>query len=113
MTIVIACNEVAGTHCWENCPVGFPHPYLKSPHRHIFFIETEFEVSDEDRQIEIFEAQDNINRFIEKHYGKNSAGIDFGGDSCEMIARKIVEAMGAKQCTVREDNKGGATYVRS
>lgn len=112
MLSVIAYNEIAGIHAWTDCPSETLHNYLRTPHRHIFVIETEVPVIQSDREVEIFELQDKIEDYIRETYNHCGTLVDFGSESCEMIARRIAEAFNAISCTVREDSKGGARYVR-
>ena len=109
-TEVICHNEFNGKHRWATCPHEFPHAYLKDSHRHTFVTETRFSVTDDDRQIEIFDAEDKVRGSIMTHYPVDPRDglIDFGSSSCEMIARHIVESLGAVECSVREDGRGGA-----
>ena len=98
-------NEIEGWHYWEDAPAAVD--FLRYPHRHIFHIITEFEVTDADREIEILMKQWEIAHYLEKKYDSN-----FFDMSCEMIAAEIFEHFGAVRCEVTEDGKGGAIVVR-
>lgn len=113
MTEVICCNEFQGVHAWRGCPGDFPHSHLSATHRHVFTMETRFAVQDDDRQVEIFWMEDRIREFVRKSFRKvpGTGLLDFGGNSCEMIARMVVKRFKARSCEVREDGRGGAKVV--
>lgn len=102
-------NEIKGLHCWKDAPQ--PVAFLRYPHLHVFHIITEFEVRDEDREIEILMKEKEIEDYLIKKYYKNGF-CDFGGMSCEMIANEILRQFRANYCEVLEDGKGGAVVVR-
>lgn len=98
-------NEIEGWHYWADAPAAVD--FLRYPHRHVFHIITEFEVTDADREIEIFLKQWEIDNYLSEKYGGH-----FMGMSCEMIAAEILNKFGAVRCEVNEDGKGGAIVVR-
>ena len=107
-TCVITHNEIEGFHFWKNAipPVEF----LRFPHRHIFEIECEFEVSHADRDVEIIIQQTEIDDYISSKYGKPA---NFAEMSCEMIAEEILSIYSnCASCKVLEDGKGGAIVRR-
>lgn len=113
-TVISHC-EFPGVHRWPSCPAGHPHGYLKNEHRHTFVVECGFGVEDEDREVEIFKAEDDVVEFVVGKYGMAGGSgflVDFGERSCETIAREVCLGVGANWCEVREDGKGGARYVR-
>ena len=114
MTEVICINRFSGIHAWSGCPNGFLHDYLASPHRHEFMVETRFRVTDDDRQIEFLEMQDRIAEYVAIAFPLHAGTsvFDFGGLSCEMLARRIADYFHALSCEVREDGFGGAKFVR-
>lgn len=108
-TYVKTCNEIAGIHYWSDAQ--HPVDFLKHPHRHIFQIIAYFEVEDPDREIEIFVRQNQIKKYLERKYKRLDGLCHFGGMSCEMIAKEILDAFEAAACEVNEDGKGGALVV--
>lgn len=116
MTRVLTLNEFDGVHRWQSCPATAPHNYLALVHRHRFTVECEFVVDGEDRALEIFELEDRVEKFIHAQYPPfaNSPDtlLDVGARSCEMVAHEICDGVDAVACTVREDGRGGARYVR-
>lgn len=107
-TYVLTYNEIEGIHYWENAisPVEF----LKHPHRHVFVIKCQFEVTDDDRQIEIIIQQNKIKDYIEKKFGYPAL---FKNMSCEMIAKDIIlNFKNCSICEILEDGYGGAKVRR-
>ena len=103
MIQVITYNKVEGYHRWKDAPE--PVDFLRNRHRHIFHIWCWFEVSHEDREIEIIMQQWKIDSFLKEKYG---AVCEFGEMSCEAIAGEIMEHFGAEKVEVLEDGDGGA-----
>lgn len=106
-TLVVACNLIEGFHRWPNASPR--RRFLAALHRHIFRIETSFAVADDDREIEIFDAQERVEEFLTRKFGRPCR---FGDLSCEAIARTILEETGAVRVEVREDGFGGAVVSR-
>lgn len=109
---IITHNEIIGSHYWKDAPEKYK--YLRNLHRHVFTIRCKFEVSHEDREIEINDMQDIIAEGIEDEFGQGvdvGAGINFGGMSCEQIASWCINRFGCVECEVLEDGFGGA-YAR-
>ena len=107
MIFVLTKNDVEGFHFWKEAPeiVSF----LRDKHRHIFNIYCKFEVSHEEREIEIIMQQWEIEDYLKSKYGNP---CEFGGMSCESIAREILEAFNAYEVKVLEDGAGGAIVRR-
>ena len=102
-TTVKTYNEIIGYHYWENAPDEVS--FLRSNHRHRFVIRCQFEVAHDDRQVEIFMKEREIEAFLVSKYGKE---MQLGGMSCEMLAKQLVNNFGCVCCEVLEDDKGGA-----
>ena len=110
---IVTHNEIIGVHRWENAPEKYA--YLRNIHRHVFVIRCKFSVTHSDREIEINDMQE----FIDRHFKENfitdpsaGAGIFFGNMSCEDIARYCIDRFACDECEVLEDGFGGA-YVRN
>lgn len=104
---VITYNQVEGFHRYPNAPkrCGF----LRYKHRHVFEIRCKFEVSSNDREIEIITKQWEIDNFINCIYGKPA---NFGCMSCEDIAQSLLLRFPEMtECQVLEDGYGGASLA--
>lgn len=97
---------VAGLHYWENAVKQVE--FLKYPHRHDFHIKVLYEVTDPDREKEIFIQTEIVENYLVEAYGYP---CNFEGMSCEMIAREILQfgmKDGMVEVEVLEDGKGGS-----
>lgn len=105
---VITHNAVVGFHLYPNAPQFCS--YLENKHRHVFVIRCKFQVSHNEREIEINEQQKGIESFLFANYGNP---CDFGEMSCESIAQALIENFDQIiECEVLEDNYGGASLTR-
>lgn len=105
---VVTHNAIEGYHFYPDPPKEVE--FLKYPHRHIFDIRCQFEVTDSNREIEIFIQQSEIYKLISKHFG---APADFEDLSCEMIGEWIMyEFDNCVEVQVLEDGYGGAVIQR-
>lgn len=115
-TFVLVKMVVPGWHCWAQAPdsVG----YLRHPHRHLFTFRVQLEVTDDDRQVEFHLLRARMVQLIEQWPAAQWAadGYDFGGNSCEMLARWMLGVLldpsqrGAVE--VHEDDENGARVDR-
>jgi hypothetical protein len=106
--------DTVGWHFWKDAPDS--RAYLRDSHRHLFKIEVHLQVFHDDRDIEFHDLLD----FCKNEFGaldpKVKGGIDFGGQSCEALARKlywkIVLQYPNRKVTVGvfEDGEVGAVY---
>lgn len=111
ITLVQLNIDVEGFHSWEDAPTDLG--YLRYPHRHIFKIRMWYKVGHLDRQIEINQKQNFYEKYLKEKYGDEVGRCQFGGMSCEMIAKELLDTnddMFAVQ--VLEDGFGGAVVVR-
>lgn len=111
-TFVVVTLQVEGVHRWKDCPfdeVG----YLRDMHRHMFHIKAVKEVTHDDRDVEIIKLKQQVKGHLElKYYVTPQHLCDFGGMSCEMIAKELVEKFELESCEVLEDNENGAIVRR-
>jgi hypothetical protein len=113
-TFVSLCTEVEGLHHWPGA-VG-PDGYLRQPHRHLFLIALDVEVFHDDREIEINAATRWLREVVIRLGTATDDGpTDFGPQSCEMLASKVVDAVADRfggqrtmTCVVKEDGIIGA-----
>ena len=84
--------SVQGRHVWNTAP---PHrQYLGVPHEHLFGFSVEVTVTDDDRQIEFHDLRSMAFGSLHGIYdlcARDPNVIDFAGDSCESIARKLAQ----------------------
>lgn len=102
--------EMAGTHSWPDAEekIGKEVSFLKYPHRHIFVIEMHLPVKQLDREIEIFNWERKVKEYLNNKYANEYGTLEFGHQSCEMIAYELMEEFNAETVEVREDGYGGA-----
>lgn len=118
-TTITSMFRVHGTHCWPNAPdeVG----YLRVVHRHEFVIRMTVRVYHDDRDVEFHMLQAQAHRLLSDifHIATGSPwGYDFGGHSCEDIAKMLGRALQGEKVDVQrvsvfEDDENGAevTFV--
>lgn len=101
-------NCIEGFHYYPNAPQFCS--YLSHKHRHMFVIRCSFEVSHNNREIEINAMQNKIEKTLHDWY---CTPCDFEGLSCEDIANNLMEEFdNMVECQVLEDGYGGATLTR-
>ena len=103
---IIVKLQYEGVHRWIDCNLDEVH-YLTYPHRHIFFITIEKEVSHNDRDIEIILFKRKVYEYLTKKYNHK-----FGNRSCEDIAEDILNQFDCKSVEVLEDNENGAKIIK-
>lgn len=110
MTTIIVNLQIEALHCWPGAQHILPEVgFLSNPHRHIFHIECEKEVTHDDRDIEIIMFKKEIINYLYRVSAVSLGGIlDFGAKSCEMIAKDLVENFDLASCKVLEDGENGA-----
>ena len=109
-TTVIVKLAVEGIHNFPKAQEMFPTVgFLKYPHRHIFHIKASKEVLHDERDVEFIMFKRDINEWLQLQYHDDVEGLlDFGGMSCEMIARNILEYFHCEWVEVWEDDENGA-----
>lgn len=113
-TTVVIRLQIEAMHNWAACPYA-DVAFLKHPHRHIFFIECEKEVSHDDRDIELIRWRQTIKLHVEGNmlrvgdYGIPEWNLQI--NSCESIATALANEFQLCRCSVFEDNENGATYT--
>lgn len=82
-----------GWHRWAEAPSG--KEYLKEAHRHLFHFQVECGVSHDDRQLEFHDLLAAAKKIVKiKWYVQAAADTyDFWGNSCEMIAKELAQAL--------------------
>ncbi len=106
-TLIWATCHIAGVHHWPAAPERVQ--FLAVPHRHIMVIRAERRVEGLDREEEFLTLGQAVSQEVRRLYPASPwlGLIDFGSDSVEMIATKLVEALGLSACEVSEDGENG------
>jgi len=107
-------TQFEGKHQWSSCPFE-EVAFLKSLHRHIFYVIVIAEVSHADRDIEFFILKKDIDKVIKELYDTDVSKIaNLGSMSCEMMCKDIQDALSKieyntiSEIEVNEDNENGA-----
>jgi hypothetical protein len=116
-TTVWVTHSFVGWHHWPGAPAE--RRYLADPHRHRFGVRAEITVGHDDRDVEFHDLLDVVASACDflgpRAVGK--VGNHLGPMSCEMMARDVLAAIGARwpgrrvAVTVDEDGEAGATVV--
>ena len=111
---IIVTNNFKGYHKYAEAPSNVA--FLREMHRHIFNVKTTIEVFHNERDIEFFQLQEHIERFVrsryEQNYGDYIEGIYI--HSCESLAEAVMsnlhEVYPGRRVRVEvwEDNENGA-----
>ena len=108
---IIVKNRFEGYHLWRDAPDEVA--FLREGHRHIFFVETRVEVSEDDRELEFFMVQHRINQILAEEMPTTPDKAEWGL-SCEMMAKRILNRLREMYpkrpmgCIVSEDDENGA-----
>ena len=113
----VRCNlQFEGIHCYPEAPLEVA--YLREPHRHIFNVEVEMDVFNDDREIEFIMLGHQIKKYIKSFSHDEHAVVQLGSWSCEKVANAIagelfntIPRSGQRDIivTVMEDGENGAT----
>jgi len=108
-SLIVIRTSFTAFHKWPECP--YPaQKFLKSLHRHKFYVEVRFEVT-ADRQVEFFHALEDLESITKEYKGK-----DLDSSSCETICDVLQYRLFQKgytnvvQVGVFEDNENGAIH---
>lgn len=114
-TIVVK-TQYEGIHCWPEAPDEVK--FLRSLHRHIFNVEVEVEVHNDDRDIEFIMLKHQINYWLNLQFDDDGVW-HMGRLSCEQVAEMVIDLVQEKlddkeraiSCYVDEDGENGAKVV--
>ena len=114
-TNIIVNLQIEGLHRWKEAKEIFPAvAFLSNFHRHVFWITCKKRVNHSDRNVEFILYKRKITKYLNQIYSLNedSNCLHFGGMSCEMIAKELLDKFELEYCSVMEDNENGAeVYV--
>lgn len=104
--------QVEGVHCWPDCGIEEVN-YLRNPHRHHFGVKAYLRVDGDNREVEFIQLKHKVTAFLgEKYWSQGGHCLDFGGMSCEMIAKELVREFTFDRVIVDEDGENGAEVER-
>ncbi len=98
---IVIRTDFIGFHYWINAPDKFN--YLKTPHRHKFYVTAYKKVTDNDREIEFIDFKKQVTEYLRKYYEEQEFPF-----SCEQIAEDILFHFDCDKVYVFEDNENGA-----
>lgn len=113
-TTVFCRTKVEGVHCYPHAPEEVAH--LRNPHRHMFGIEVEMDVFDDDREVEFIVLKHRVEKWLKVHLDADGVW-QLHTMSCEQIGKEIVNYLKGIYCvgqqrqivvTVDEDGENGA-----
>lgn len=108
-TVVSVSTRFEATHCWPDCPLD-EVSFLRTEHRHEFHVTVKAPVTHDDRDIEFIVLKRDLRKLCRDLF----EGRFLTSMSCEMIAKKIIDAMNLNYeykityCSVYEDGENGA-----
>lgn len=113
LTQVIVKVRVQGTHRWPEAPLR--RGYLRYAHPHQFTFVASRLVNDPDREIEFHDLRDEVGKAVLRlgSLDLTTGQIHLGEQSCEMLARRVLEATGSEEVEVWEDEDCGARVWRA
>lgn len=101
-------NKFISYHKYENAPQDVC--FLKNLHRHLFYVTTKIQVFNDDRELEFFMVQNNVDKIID-----NMNRVMNDNKSCEQMASFIITELQKLYSTnryycveVSEDNENSA-----
>lgn len=105
MSVIVRLQHEA-VHCWPSCNIR-EVMFLKNPHRHIFHIEAEKEVSHSGRDVEFIQLKRQLSRYTIIKWGNNVKD-----KSCEDLAVELLKTFDLTSCAVFEDGENGAKVYK-
>lgn len=98
MVFIVVKMQEEGIHCYPDAPSEVS--YLSCAHRHMFHVELEIEVFDDDRELEFIMVKHKMQKHLNALFNPHSNSIPWlpnklshrfmnGTFSCEMVARAL------------------------
>ena len=109
-TTVIVKLSVDGMHNFPKAAELFPEvSFLADRHRHMFHFTVAKQVFHDDRDVEfIMFKRDILNYLTNQYSDSHMRTMEFGAQSCEMLAREILTRFDCEWVEVWEDEENGA-----
>lgn len=113
-TTIIIRLAVDGMHNFPKAAELFPEvAFLADRHRHMFHFIVAKRVFHDDRDVEfIMFKRDILNYLTNQYSDAYTRTMEFGAQSCEMLAREILNQFDCEWVEVWEDNENGARIER-
>lgn len=113
-TEIIITFAVDGMHNFPAAKKLFPEVFfLSDPHRHMFHFKVYKEVYHDDRDIEFIMFKRTVMNYLHtKYYSIHLRTLEFGAQSCEMLAKEILTKFDCTQVEVWEDAENGARVTK-
>ncbi len=102
---IVIKTDFVGFHYWENSPDKFE--FLKTPHRHKFYITAYKKVTHGNREIEFIDFKKRITEYVRNKYENQTFQ-----SSCEMIAEDILKQFNCNKVYVFEDDENGGMVTK-
>lgn len=106
-TNIIVKLRYEALHNWPGVAEALPESpcihFLQWPHRHLFYMTLEKEVTHSDRDVEIILFKREVLKYLADQFNGN-----FEHRSCEMIAEHLLYRFDCVSVEVLEDNENGA-----
>ena len=82
MMMITVKAQKKGCHCYPDAPEEVA--FLRDMHRHVFHVEAEIQVFRDDRELEFFIVQKQLESILDEIFGENILSM-----SCEFIAVSV------------------------
>jgi len=110
-TTIVVKLQYEATHNWPGVVEAMPEKthihFLQYPHRHLFYITMEKIVLHNDRDIEIIDFKQKVERFLKEKFDGNCNNW-----SCEMLAQHLLNMFDCEFVEVLEDNENGSRVYK-
>lgn len=108
--------EIEGMHCYPNASAnhGDGVKFLEQPHRHLFKFNCKKRVNHDNRDEEFILLKNKVESYIKRNtliIGGTSI-YDFGKQSCEQIAKKVLKQFDFEEVEVSEDGENYAVVKK-
>lgn len=91
MKTITVKTSYEGVHCWPEAPDEVS--FLREPHRHMFVVSAEVEVTGSDREIEFIMLKRHIDKWLHIQMDADSNVWQMGRLSCEQVAEMVLDVV--------------------
>lgn len=104
---IIVNTRFSATHCWPTCPIE-EVKFLRHPHRHEFHVKLKTKVLHNDRDIELIQLKNSVEKWISENWDKKYLSVMSCEDMCEILSTQF----NLDYVCVLEDGENGAEYFK-